>query len=210
MNEHKHNDDGTTHIFIESKSKHFPGNHTIIIDTEDWDKVKEYRWSLGANGRGAYPYAHANIPHPDGGYRKLQPQYRTPQKRYTMIKIHQLIMGKPPKGLVTDHIEHNGLDNRKENLRFVTRSQNQRNTKAFKKSRYGAATSQYKGVSWCNTKGDWQVRIYDRGKNLNLGSYDCEHEAALAYNKKAIEIWDAEYVLLNVVPQKYLAENNKK
>ena len=43
-NQFKHNEDGTTHIFVESKNKHFPGKHAIIIDTEDWDKVKEYKW----------------------------------------------------------------------------------------------------------------------------------------------------------------------
>ena len=42
-NQFKHNEDGTTHIFVESKNKYFPGKHTIIIDTEDWDKVKEYK-----------------------------------------------------------------------------------------------------------------------------------------------------------------------
>ena len=59
MNKYKHNPDGTTTIFIESK-KH--GTKETLIDTEDWEKVKGYRWHLLLGG-----YAKAHIPHPDGG-----------------------------------------------------------------------------------------------------------------------------------------------
>ena len=193
-NKYQHNDDGTTHIFVETKNKYFPGKHTIIIDTEDWDKVKEHRWCILGNGR--YPYAMTNIPHPDGGWH-VRPSGRR-GRRETALLLHNLIIDghykKKPKGKLTvDHINHNGLDNRKENLREVTQAQNQRNRRSNKNS-----SSQYKGVSWFKRDKKWHAQIKHKGKGIHLGYFTCEHQAALAYNKKALELW-GEYALLNEV-----------
>jgi AP2-like factor (euAP2 lineage) len=192
-NKYQHNDDGTTHIFVESKGKKFPGKHTIIIDTEDWDKVKEHTWRISGSN---YPYARTKIPHPDGGrwrYRKRQGRIVRERIRLDLM-LHHLIMGKPKKGMVTDHIEHNGLDNRKENLRFVTPAQNMQNRGPNKN-----ASSQYKGVGWFKRDKKWKVHIKHNGKQFHIGCFTCEKEAALAYNKKALELWGAEYALLNEV-----------
>tara|TARA_B100000700_G_scaffold309090_1_gene387622 strand:- start:2169 stop:2759 length:591 start_codon:yes stop_codon:yes gene_type:complete len=191
-NKYQHNDDGTTFIFVESKSKHFPGKHTIVIDTEDWDKAKEHRWRLGGRASQRYPYAATNIPHPDGGYR-INRTDGYPRKRTTTLKLHHLIMGKPQRGKVIDHINHIGLDNRKDNLRFVTISQNNQNTRSAKNS-----SSQYKGVSWCKQGNKWRAQIEHKRKSIHLGYHTCEQEAALVYNKKAIELW-GEHALLNEV-----------
>ena len=186
-NKHQHNDDGTTHIFVESKSKYFPGKHTIIIDTEDWDKVKEHTWCIKGNAHTSYPYAITGIDHPDGGLKK------TGFKRRTNLRLHHLIVGKPPRGTMIDHIEHNGLDNRKENLRFVTNQQNQQNSRSSKNS-----SSKYKGVSWSKARKIWYASIMHERKSIAIGRFTCEHEAALAYNKKAVELW-GENALLNKV-----------
>jgi hypothetical protein len=208
-NEYKHNDDGTTHIFVESKSKRFPGKHTIVIDTEDWDKVREYRsWHLGcpSNLNSKYPYAKTAIPHPDGDwiYRK-DGQGR--QRRITSLSLHHLIYGKPTKGKQIDHINHSGLDNRRENLREVTPSQNGANTRSFfsgKKNNPWA--SRYKGV---RKRRDlkpgarvWSVRVKHNYKETHIGCFHTEEEAALAYNKKALELW-GEHAYLNEVPESY-------
>lgn len=184
-NEYQHNDDGTTFIFMESKTKRFPGKHTIIIDTEDWDKVKEHRWGIKFNNHHRYPYAAANVPHPDGGWCHYTWQGKEKrQRRRTKLQLHHLIAGKPQKGKAVDHINHNGLDNRKENLRFVTQAQNQQNRRSSRNS-----SSQYKGVRWHKGNKKWEAEIEHEGKRNYLGYFTCEHQAALAYNKKALELW---------------------
>lgn len=190
-NKYAHNDDGTTHIFVESKNKYFPGKHTIIIDTEDWDKVKEHRWCILGNGR--YPYGMTNIPHPDGGW-CVRPSGRR-GRRETALLLHNLIIDKKPKGKLTvDHINHNGLDNRKDNLREVTLSQNNQNMRSNRNS-----SSQYKGVSWHKPLKKWRAQIKHKDEVTHLGYHTCEHQAALAYNKKALELWGEEHALLNEV-----------
>ncbi len=108
--------------------------------------------------------------------------------------IHRLIM-KSPKGLVVDHINHNTLDNRKDNLRACTQSQNCMN----KVSNRGK--SKYKGVTYSNDRKRirrWRAIINQNGKNISLGRYKTPEEAALAYNTKAKEIF-GEFAYLNEV-----------
>lgn len=193
-NKYQHNDDGTTFIFLETKNKYFPGKHTAIIDTEDWDKIKVYRWHLHGGKNYTTAYVRGLIPNPDKDINR--------PRNYTLILLHRLILGKPSKGMVTDHINHNGLDNRKENLRFATRGQNQQNRRAGKNS-----SSQYLGVSWINQHQLWQAMIRHNGKRYYLGSFTCEHQAALAYNKKAKEL-HGEFANLNVINMP--EDNNKK
>jgi hypothetical protein len=106
-------------------------------------------------------------------------------------------MGKPREGNNVDHINHNGLDNRKENLRFVTVAQNQQNSRSQKKS-----SSVYRGVSWHKPTNNWQVKICHQGKQMHIGYFVCKHQAALAWNKKATELWGEEHTLLNKVEKK--------
>ena len=197
-NKFTHNEDGTTHIFIETKNKKFPGKWTVIIDTEDWDKVKDYSWALINNGAGTdrYPYVYTSILHPDGGwrYRNYNGIRKRAGRKRTTLCLHHLIMGKPQKGMVIDHVNHNGFDNRKENLREITRAQNMRNMRSQKNS-----SSKYKGVGWCKSREKWISRIKHNRKTINLGYFSSEEDAALAYNKKAIELWGEEHVLLNEI-----------
>tara|TARA_R110002073_G_scaffold83808_1_gene199674 strand:+ start:1093 stop:1494 length:402 start_codon:yes stop_codon:yes gene_type:complete len=125
-NEYQHNDDGTTDIFVETKRGRWEGEHKIIIDTEDWNAVNKNSWHILCPKRNNYPYARAMITLPDAPWikRKDHPSFRQKQ---TGLQLHHLIMGKPSSGMVIDHINGNGLDNRKCNLRFVTPSQNQQN-----------------------------------------------------------------------------------
>ncbi len=192
-NEYKHNDDGTTHIFIETKCRYFPGKHTIIIDTADWERLKEYRWHLFAGKMHRYPYACTTRPDSRGGWRSCGK--RRKRKR---IYLHHAVMGNTKKGTVVDHINHNGLDNRKENLRAITHAQSMQNTRSHR-----GGSSKYKGVSRHRQSQKWRAMV----NNEYLGLFECEHQAALAYNKRAIEV-HGEFAYLNVVPQEYLAEVN--
>ncbi len=191
-NKYQHNDDGTTQIIVQNKNKYFPVKHIIIIDTEDWGKVKEHRWRIFGTASCTYPYALTNILHPDGGW-YVRPGTGRRVRRRTGLLLHHLIMGKPQKGKVIDHWNHSGLDNRRANLKEITYAQNNQNSRSVKNS-----TSQYKGVYWKKDREKWRARIKDQGEEQLLGYYTCEHQAALAYNKKALELW-GEYALLNDV-----------
>lgn len=88
--------------------------------------------------------------------------------------FHRLIMG-AKKGQEIDHINRNKLDNRKENLRFTTRSQNNRN-KSPSNGR------KYKGINWHKGDQKWRARY----NNKFLGNFDTEIDAAIAYD---IFVW---------------------
>ena len=88
-NEYQHNDDGTTHIFVESNRKNLEGEWTIVVDTEDWKKVKDYRWSLSGTPYCRSPYAKTAIPHPDGGW-NIRPDNGQRYRRNTKLKLHRL------------------------------------------------------------------------------------------------------------------------
>jgi hypothetical protein len=89
--------------------------------------------------------------------------------------MHQLITGWP----LTDHINGNGLDNRRANLRPASAEENQRN------QRKTHGTSRYKGVCWFKATKRWHAQIRTGGKRHHLGFYTEEVEAALAYDAAA-------------------------
>jgi hypothetical protein len=76
----------------------------------------------------------------------------------------------PPGHLFIDHINHNGLDNRKANLRLATCAQNSYNRKCFRKD----TTSKYTGVSWRKEKKKWAVIIGYKRKNIIVGYFKDE------------------------------------
>lgn len=96
---------------------------------------------------------------------------------------HRVIMamqlGYWPKETV-DHINGDRTDNRLENLRLATRSQQSRNTSSAK-----GGTSQYLGVSWRANRSKWRSVIFVDGKQKSLGSFSDEVEAARAYDAAA-------------------------
>jgi len=191
-NEYQHNDDGTTYIFIESKNRQFPGKHTIIIDTEYWDMVKGCSWHIKGSEEDHYPYVETKIPHPDGGW-YTRPNGKR-ERRRIKLRLHHLILGKPEKGLMIDHKNHNGLDNRKDNLRILTNQQNQFNRRSNKNS-----SSKYKGVGWIKSNNKWRAKIQHNKKSIHIGSFTCEKEAARAVNNKARELGLEEHFYFNEV-----------
>ena len=112
-------------------------------------------------------------------------------KMSVRTKVHRLITA-CPKGMVVDHINGDKLDNRKENLRICTMSENARNSKKHA----DATSSQYKGVSFAKTRGCWVAQISAYGNRITLGSYTVEVEAAKAYNKAAL-FYFGEFAFIN-------------
>lgn len=124
-------------------------------------------------------YAKTNIPAQKG--------------KRTTIKMHRVVMNAQP-GDIVDHINGNGLDNRKENLRIVSNKLNARNRKA-----HAGSSSIYKGVSYLARLGKWQVNICEDGINHYVGVYESEEQAARAYDRHAISRF-GQYARLNFPP----------
>jgi len=112
--------------------------------------------------------------------------------RQKAVRMHRVVLNCPEDKFV-DHINHNGLDNRRANLRACTMQQNIWN----KRKQRGNYSSKYKGVSWNKSEGKWIVRITCKGKQIFVGYYDNEKEAAKAYDDKAKELF-GEYAALNL------------
>jgi hypothetical protein len=85
------------------------------------------------------------------------------------------------EGQHVDHINGNKLDNRKSNLRIVTNQEN-----CFNSSR---KTGKYKGVSYVKSRGKWLAQIMKDYKNYFIGYYDTDYAAAVAYDKRALELF---------------------
>jgi hypothetical protein len=168
----------TKTLIIESPAH---GTHEVLYDAEDEDKISKYNWYVQAVA--ALPgklYVVASAPHPS--YDWYYPPNGNRYRRRTTLTLHNLLMN-TPKGMVTDHINGDPLDNRKENLRICTAAENQRNRGANKNN-----TSGFKGVSWSKRDKIWRAGIGHDGKDIKLGCFEDKEEAARAYDRKAIEL----------------------
>lgn len=103
--------------------------------------------------------------------------------------IHHAIVGFPLNGLIVDHINGDGLDNRRENLRFVNYRENLKNSQL---RRDGKTSSRYFGVHWCNREKKWIVQAWLNGKRKYIGSFFDEKKAGEAHKLATIEVkkWD--------------------
>ena len=138
-----------------------------LIDVKDMDSLGRHRWYARKSGNGFY--AATNMP--DGF------------KKQTSITMHRAIMD-PADGMVVDHISEDTLDNRRCNLRAITKRDNNLNRKPNKGS-----TSKYSGVHWSRNEKCWKVQINIAGHGVYLGRFNDEKEAAFAYASKFVEIW---------------------
>jgi len=149
------------------------GKYVALVDDEDFDSLNSFLWYTQKHGNTFYAGRKITI---NG---KLTAQY-----------MHGVILN--GKGI--DHIDHNGLNNQKANLRLCTQRENQMNrSKSINKS------SVYKGVYFYKRTGKWKAQIAINGKNIHLGYFASEVEAAKAYNDKAIAFF-CEFANLNIIP----------
>ena len=108
----------------------------------------------------------------------------------TLVSMHRQIMDSPV-GLLVDHRNLDGLDNRRDNLRIATYSEN--NCNRLKKKN---TSSRFVGVCWEKTKNRWVVHIRHNGKIIYLGLFKSETDAAHAYDAAARK-YHGEFAHLN-------------
>ena len=134
-------------------------NKKAIVNDIDFEKINKFKWYAHKDGNTFYAIRHAP----------------TINGKRPLIRMHHEVAGKPPKGFVSDHKNGNGLDNRRENLRFVTIRQNGQNQKNRK------STSKYPGVYWDSEHEKWRAGIRINGKTKSLGRFKDEEKAFNAY-----------------------------
>jgi len=147
-------------------------NQFALIDEIDYPLISQYRWFCLDHGKRQYAQATYSV-----------------KNKTKHIYMHRMIMGFP-EGKEIDHINFNGLDNRRENLRICSKSQNHFNIRKSK------SASKYKGVIAVPSTGKWSARIKIDGKKTHLGTFLNEVDAAKAYDKAATELI-GEYAILN-------------
>ena len=152
-----------------------------IVDAEDYDRLNKYKWHALKGQRNYYARNHR----PNG-----------------TVLMHRVILN-APRGLVVDHINHNGLDNRKRNLRLCTAAQNSQNRRPRTRPN---KTSKYKGVTFDKNRNRFAAYIKHNKKAYFLGRFKDETDAAKAYDKKAKELF-GQFAYLNF-PENYDFKQN--
>ena len=146
----------------------------VLVDDADYEWLNQFRWLAGKY------YAYRFI------YKKIF--VGRWKKRGQMILMHRFILGLDfGDKQHTDHVDGNGFNNQRDNLRKCTPQQNHFNRKAT------GGSSKFKGVRlYCNRnypdRSYWRAQIVIDGKYIHIGTFDSEIEAAQAYDNKAMEL----------------------
>lgn len=147
-----------------------------LVDDQDYEMLSKFEWCAARDD--------ARI-------------YAASGRGTASLKMHSLILC-PPDGYCVDHIDGNGLNNQRNNLRLATTAQNCRNRrKSMGKS------SRFKGVHWCNTHKKWIASIRFDYKGISLGTFHDEDKAAMAYDVAAIQYFK-EFALVNFPNEKHI------
>ena len=152
------------------------------VEAVDFEKISKYTWLVRKTPR---------------SYTAVR--FEAKGRLLVAVYMHSEIMinklrpesGELPRKLVVDHKNRNGIDNRRANLRPATESQNSMNRRKVR-----GTSSRYKGVSWRRSRRLWQSMIWVDKRNLLLGSFTSETEAAKVYDAAARKYY-GEFAYLN-------------
>lgn len=151
------------------------GGHFVKVDDADYDRVADRNWYVCSAG-----YARHTI-------------YPRVKGSPTSLLMHRVIMN-TPEGMLTDHINHDTLDNRRSNLRVCDQSQNNANSRMLRSNTKG----QFKGVSKHPASERWYAQISVNKNHIYLGCFKSEIDAARVYNEAAKKHF-GEFAYLNPV-----------
>lgn len=147
------------------------------MDDSDYESVSRFKWTAVKCSKDRTFYAHR--------HQKINGEWKH-------VKMHRFIMGVDDHRKI-DHVNGNGLDNRRANLRICTHAQNLMNMRIHNK--HG-----FKGIAFIPGRKTrkWTGEIRPNKKRIRLGYFDTAEEAAKAYNQKAIELF-GEFARLNPI-----------
>ena len=147
-----------------------PRGETLVSE-EDFERVSQYVWYWNEFGakKGKRPRA----------YRRFKVG-----KTWKLVYLHRFLLN-PPAGMCVDHINGDTLDNRRENLRICTYSQNSQNVKVQERPN---KSSSFKGIYFDKARQKYVVRVSVAGKTHMIGAFKYEQNAAKAYNRAAKEL----------------------
>ena len=161
-------------IPLSKRGKKNSGKYFAMVDDADFDWLNQWNWYVNVAKNTYYALRETRA-----GSSKA-------------VLMHRLILGLNKSRLHGDHIDHNGLNNQRSNIRIATRSQNVANRKSSKNS-----SSKYLGVTLKKGKYTyWYAQIEKEGKVFSLGTHKFEEDAARAYDAKAKEL-HGEFANLN-------------
>lgn len=135
------------------------------VDASDYEWLSQWKWRRQSGSTTHVAYACR----PDRSSGKL-----------VNVAMHRVILD-APGGMLVDHVNGNGLDNRRCNLRLATRTQNAINSRMSPTN-----TSGYRGVYWCKKNKRWQASISVDGKRKHVGCFKAPEDAARAYDKAIV------------------------
>lgn len=145
-----------------------------LVDDADYEILNHHKW-YATEFRGGLVYAMHRV-----GRRK--------------VYMHRLLLGlEPDDKRVCDHIDGDGTNNQRSNLRICTATQNNRSRK-----KQTGCSSKYKGVSWDRQYHRWRAHIQVNKKTIYLGRFDSESDAARVYDKAALQHF-GEYARTNQI-----------
>ena len=149
--------------------------YEAIVDDEDYEDLMQCKWHVRSDHRTHYAVR----------------SQRISRGRFLPETMHRYILGleRGDKTQV-DHINHNGLDNRRKNLRACSHNQNVQNSRVRRDSRCG-----FKGVNE-RRPGRWRALIRVNGRRITIGNFRCPREAAIAYDGAALKYF-GDFALLN-------------